>query len=87
MCTSEIIGNPGLINLDFANVWSIISDAGMALMGIIIGSRKNGGRGAATAAVSSHNAKRVVLNILSLTYVNMVAWLIYDSMAKWTSVN
>ena len=79
---SEIIVKPGLINVDFADVRSVMSDAGTALMGIGIGSGKTGAEDAATAAISSplldssiDNAKGVVFNIsggegLSLTDVN-----------------
>merc|ERR1719253_982062 len=67
---SEIIVRPGLINVDFADVRSVMADAGTALMGIGIGSGKTGAEDAAAAAISSplldssiDNAKGVVFNI------------------------
>jgi len=95
---SEIIVKPGLINVDFADVRSVMSDAGTALMGIGIGSGKTGAEDAATAAISSplldssiDNAKGVVFNIsggegLSLTDVNRAAKLIYDSVEEDANV-
>ena len=95
---SEIIVKPGLINVDFADVRSVMSDAGTALMGIGIGSGKTGAEDAATAAISSplldssiDNAKGVVFNIsggegLSLTDVNRAARLIYDSVEEDANV-
>mmetsp|Transcript_23875 Transcript_23875/g.53438 ORF Transcript_23875/g.53438 Transcript_23875/m.53438 type:complete len:497 (-) Transcript_23875:140-1630(-) len=95
---SEIIVKPGIINVDFADVRSVMSDAGTALMGIGIGSGKTGAEDAATAAISSplldssiDNAKGVVFNIsggegLSLTDVNRAARLIYDSVEEDANV-
>jgi len=95
---SEIIVKPGLINVDFADVRSVMSNAGTALMGIGIGSGKTGAEDAATAAISSplldssiDNAKGVVFNIsggegLSLTDVNRAARLIYDSVEEDANV-
>jgi cell division protein FtsZ len=88
---SDIIIKPGLINVDFADVRSVMSNAGTALMGIGIGSGKTGAEDAAGAAISSplldstiDNAQGVVFNIsgggdLSLADVNRAARLIYDS--------
>jgi cell division protein FtsZ len=50
---SDIITVPGLINLDFADVRTIMRDAGSALMGIGIASGENRASEAARAAVSS----------------------------------
>jgi len=95
---SEIIVKPGLINVDFADVRSVMSDAGTALMGIGIGKGKTGAEDAARAAISSplldssiDNAKGVVFNIsggegLSLTDVNRAARLIYDSVEEDANV-
>lgn len=95
---SEIIVKPGLINVDFADVRSVMSDAGTALMGIGIGSGKTGAEDAARAAISSplldssiDNARGVVFNIsggegLSLTDVNRAARLIYDSVEEDANV-
>ena len=50
----DLITNPGLINLDFADVRTIMKDAGSALMGIGFASRREprprGGRARARAA-------------------------------------
>ena len=68
---SEIIIRPGLINVDFADVRTIMGDAGTALMGIGRGSGKARASEAAAAAISSplldfpiENAKGVVFNIV-----------------------
>jgi cell division protein FtsZ len=88
---SDIIVKPGLINVDFADVRSIMSGAGTALMGIGIGAGKTAAEDAAAAAISSplldstiENAKGVVFNIsggqnLSLNEVNQAAKLIYST--------
>jgi cell division protein FtsZ len=88
---SDIIVKPGLINVDFADVRAVMSNAGTALMGIGIGSGKTAAEDAAAAAISSplldstiDNAKGVVFNIsggpkLSLNEVNRAARLIYST--------
>lgn len=50
---SELITVPGLINVDFADVKTIMHDTGSALMGIGIGSGDNRAIEAAKAAISS----------------------------------
>lgn len=50
---SELITVPGLINVDFADVRTIMSNTGTALMGIGIGSGENRAVEAAKAAISS----------------------------------
>ncbi|EKE07265.1 MAG: hypothetical protein ACD_18C00140G0001 [uncultured bacterium] len=50
---SELITVPGLINVDFADVKTIMSDTGSALMGIGIGTGENRAVDAAKAAISS----------------------------------
>ena len=50
---SDIIIKPGLINVDFADVRSVMQNAGPALMGIGRGFGKTRARDAALAAVSS----------------------------------
>ncbi len=50
---SELITVPGLINVDFADVRSIMHDTGSALMGIGTGSGENRAMEAAKAAISS----------------------------------
>ena len=86
---TDIILQPGLINVDFADVRTIMSNAGTALMGIGIGSGENAAEDAAMAAISSplldatiDNAKGVVFNIsggskLTLNEVNKAAKMIY----------
>lgn len=69
---SDIITIPGLINVDFADVKTIMSDAGPALMGIGHGSGEHRAREAAERATSSplletsiDGAQRVLVNITS----------------------
>ncbi|MEK7623423.1 MAG: cell division protein FtsZ [Patescibacteria group bacterium] len=50
---SETITVPGLINVDFADVKTIMKDTGSALMGIGVGSGENRALDAAKAAISS----------------------------------
>jgi cell division protein FtsZ len=82
---TSLITTPGLINLDFADVKSVMSGAGSALMGIGIGSGADRATEAAKAAISSpllessiDGAKGVLLSIsgptdLSLHEVNGAA--------------
>lgn len=67
---SDLIAVPGLINLDFADVKTIMKDTGSALMGIGVASGENRAHDAANQAVSSplletsiNGAKGVLLNI------------------------
>src|SRR6266851_2203882 len=67
---SELITEPGLINLDFADVKSIMQDSGGALMAIGHGSGETRAQDAARMAISSplldismEGAKGVLLNI------------------------
>ncbi len=67
---SELITHPGLINVDFADVRSVMENAGSALMGIGYGSGENRGIEAARAAIESpllelsiNGAKGLLLNI------------------------
>ena len=50
---SELITRPGLINVDFADVRTVMSEMGMAMMGTGYGRGENRARIAAEAAVSS----------------------------------
>ncbi|MDY0087431.1 MAG: cell division protein FtsZ [Coriobacteriia bacterium] len=50
---TDLITVPGLINLDFADVRTIMADAGSALMGIGVAAGDNRAHDAATAAISS----------------------------------
>ena len=67
---SDLIVMPGLINVDFADVKTIMKDAGTALMGIGIGTGENRAEVAAKAAISSplleqsvEGAKGILFNI------------------------
>jgi cell division protein FtsZ len=82
---SELITEPGLVNLDFADVKSIMSDSGGALMAIGHGSGDTRAQDAARMAISSplldinmDGARGVLLNItggmnLALTEINEAA--------------
>ena len=88
---SDLIAVPGLINLDFADVKTIMTDTGSALMGIGYGSGDNRAVTAAEAAIKSplletsiEGAKGVLLNItggpsLGLLEVNEAAAIISDA--------
>jgi cell division protein FtsZ len=89
---SELITVPGLINLDFADVKTVMAEMGDALMGIGYGSGENRATEAATQAIASplldnisiNGAKAVLINItgsgnLSLLEVNEAASLITDA--------
>ena len=85
---SDLIAVPGLINLDFADVKTIMCDAGSALMGIGVARGENRAVEAARMAISSpllettmDGAKGVLLNItggadLGLSEVNDAAEII-----------
>jgi cell division protein FtsZ len=67
---SDLITTHGLINVDFADVKSIMQNAGSALMGIGFGSGENRAAEAARAAIDSpllelaiHGAKGILFNI------------------------
>ncbi|EST52798.1 cell division protein FtsZ [Brevibacillus panacihumi W25] len=82
---SDLIATPGLINLDFADVKTIMTERGSALMGIGVGSGENRAAEAARRAISSplletsiDGARGVLMNItggtnLSLYEVNEAA--------------
>jgi cell division protein FtsZ len=88
---SDLIAVPGLINLDFADVKTIMLETGLAHMGIGKGSGENKAEEAAKQAISSplletsiEGAKGVLLNItggpdLGLQEVNLAAELIQNS--------
>jgi cell division protein FtsZ len=68
---TDIITRPGLVNVDFADVRSVMADAGTALLGIGVGSGRSRATEAAQAAMTSpllesariDGAKGVVINI------------------------
>ena len=88
---ADLITIPGLINLDFADVKTIMRNAGSAMMGIGSGSGENRAVEAAEAAISSPlleetitGARGVILNVtggedLSLHEVNDAAEVIYNA--------
>lgn len=88
---SDLIAVPGLINLDFADVKTIMLEQGSALMGIGIGSGDNRAIAAAEAAIRSplletsiEGARGVLLNItggpnLGLFEVNEAAEIISNA--------
>ena len=50
---AEVINNPGLVNVDFADVRTVMSEVGMAMMGSATASGEDRGRVAAEQAVKS----------------------------------
>jgi cell division protein FtsZ len=88
---SDLIAVPGLINLDFADVKTIMKDTGSALMGIGVAKGENRATEAAKIAISSplletsvEGAKGVLLNItggtsLTLFEVNGAAEIIFQA--------
>ncbi|PLS16600.1 cell division protein FtsZ [Bacillus sp. M6-12] len=75
---SDLIATPGLINLDFADVKTIMSNKGSALMGIGIASGENRAAEAAKKAVSSplletsiDGAQGVLMNITGGTNLSL----------------
>ena len=88
---SDLIQVPGLINLDFADVKTIMTEQGEALMGIGIGEGENRAADAAKMAINSplletsiDGAKGILLNIsgsseLGIFEVNEAAQIISDA--------
>lgn len=67
---TDLIVVPGLVNLDFADVTSVMKDAGYALMGVGVANGKDKARIAAQAAITSpllgtsiQGAKGLIVNI------------------------
>ena len=91
---SDLIAVPGLINLDFADIKTIMSNAGSALMGIGVAKGEGGALIAAEAAIKSplletsiEGARGVLFNItggknLSLFDVNEASQIISDAADK-----
>ena len=88
---SDIIVKPGLINVDFADVRTIMKNAGTALMGVGTGKGKTRATDAALAALSSPlldipitKAKGIVFNVvggvdMTLQEINSAAAVIYEN--------
>ncbi|PAQ13202.1 cell division protein FtsZ [Bacillus sp. FJAT-42315] len=75
---SDLIATPGLINLDFADVKTIMSNKGSALMGIGVASGENRAAEAAKKAISSplletsiDGAQGVIMNITGGTNLSL----------------
>src|SRR5947209_14359224 len=95
---TDLITIPGLINLDFADVRTIMADAGSALMGIGTASGENRAAEAAKAAISSplleqsvEGATGILLNItgggdLGLFEVNEAAEIIQSAAASDSNI-
>ncbi len=92
---SDIITKSGHINVDFADVKTIMKDMGMALMGIGRASGENRAREAAEKAISSpllenisiDGAQGVLINItggpdLGLYEINEAASMVYDMVSE-----
>jgi len=85
---TDLITKPGLVNVDFADMRSIMEEAGYALMGVGRGFGETRAEDAAAAAISSpllefpmRRARRVVFSVtggasMSLQHVNAVAEII-----------
>ena len=89
---SDLILVPGLINLDFADVKTIMARMGLAIMGTGVASGDDRAREAATAAVSSplledasvQGARGVIINVtggrdLTLSEVNAASEIIHEA--------
>lgn len=82
---------PGLVNVDFADIRSVLKDSGSALMGIGTGDGKKRAEEAAAAAINSpllefpvDSAKGIIFNItggpdMSLHEINAAAEVIYEA--------
>ncbi len=91
---SDLITTPGNINLDFADIKSIMEDAGSALMGVGVATGDKRAEEAARAAINSplldisiNGAKGVLLSIaggedLSLLEVQAAAQIVTESIDK-----
>lgn len=72
---AELITRPGLINVDFADVRTVMSEMGMAMMGTGVASGDNRARLAAEAAISSPLLEDVDLSGARGVLVNITAGL------------
>lgn len=70
---SELITRPGLINVDFADVRTVMSEMGMAMMGTGVATGDNRARIAAEAAISSPLLEDVDLSGAKGILVNITA--------------
>lgn len=72
---ADLITRPGLINVDFADVRTVMSEMGMAMMGTGVGSGENRAREAAEAAIASPLLEDVNLSGARGILVNITAGL------------
>ena len=72
---AELITRPGLINVDFADVRTVMSEMGMAMMGTGIANGENRARAAAEAAIASPLLEDVDLSGAKGILVNITAGL------------
>jgi cell division protein FtsZ len=77
--TTDLITIPGLINLDFADVRTVMKDAGTAMMGIGTASGDNRAVEAATAAISSKlleasitGASRILVSVAGASDMSLI---------------
>ncbi len=70
---AELITRPGLINVDFADVRTVMSKNGMAMMGTGVATGENRAREAAEAAISSPLLENISLNGAQGVLVNITA--------------
>jgi len=70
---AELITRPGLINVDFADVRTVMSEMGMAMMGTGVASGENRARIAAEAAISSPLLEDVDMSGARGVLVNITA--------------
>ncbi len=70
---AEIISNPGMINVDFADVKTVMSEVGMAMMGSAAATGESRAREAAEAAVASPLLENVDLKGARGVLVNITA--------------
>ena len=89
---SDVVNGEGLVNLDFADVRTTMSEAGLALMGTGVGTGENRARDAAQKAISSplledvslDSAKAILYNItasrdVTITEVDEIGKMIHDA--------
>lgn len=72
---AELITRPGLINVDFADVRTVMSEMGMAMMGTGVSTGENRASEAAEAAISSPLLEDIDLNGARGVLVNITAGL------------
>jgi cell division protein FtsZ len=70
---AEVINNPGLVNVDFADVRTVMSEVGMAMMGSAVADGPTRARDAAQAAVKSPLLEEVNLAGARGVLVNITA--------------